>query len=237
MRAGEKRAVLTRRAFLAAAGAAVFARSARAADAARIGPQPLKLGDNRDGTLYVPRGYKADAPAPMLLMLHGAGGTSQSVSYTFAIADDLGFIVLAPDSRDEATWDLLLHGYAEDVEFIGAALHDTYARCSVDRKRMAIAGHSDGASYALSLGIGTGDTFGHILAFSPGVMQPAEVHGKPKIFISHGLSDPVMPIDVTSRTFVPRLRKLGYDVTFREYEGRHGVPPAIVREGFDWWLR
>src|SRR5690349_15707601 len=167
MRAGEKRAVLTRRAFLAAAGAAVFARSARAADAARIGPQPLKLGDNRDGTLYVPRGYKADAPAPMLLMLHGAGGTSQSVSYTFAIADDLGFIVLAPDSRDEATWDLLLHGYAEDVEFIGAALHDTYARCSVDRKRMAIAGHSDGASYALSLGIGTGDTFGHILAFSP----------------------------------------------------------------------
>jgi hypothetical protein len=46
-----------------------------------------------------------------------------------------------------------------------------------------------------------------------------------------------MPIGVTSRTFVPRLKKLGYDVTFREYEGRHGVPPAIVREGFEWFLR
>jgi len=227
--------MLTRRAFLTA-GAALAARRAAGAEAVRIGPQPLKLGDNRDGTLYVPRGYKADTPMPMLVMLHGAGGTSQSVSYTFAIADDLGFIVLAPDSRDEATWDLLLHGYGDDVEFIGAALRDAYARCSVDRKRMALAGHSDGASYSLSLGIGTGDTFGHVLAFSPGVMQPAEVHGKPKIFISHGLSDPVMPIDVTSRVFVPRLRKLGYDVTFREYEGRHGVPPAIVREGFEWWL-
>ena len=159
-----------------------------------------------------------------------------TVQVTFPIADDLCIIILAPDSRDEATWDMLLHGYGEDVEFIGAALKQTYARCNVDRKRMAIAGHSDGASYALSLGIGTGDTFGKILAFSPGVMQPAEVHGKPKIFISHGLSDPVMPIDITSRTFVSRLKKLGYDVTFREYEGRHGVPPAVAREGFQWFI-
>jgi len=173
---------------------------------------------------------------PLILMLHGAGNTALSVTYTFEIADDLGFIVLAPDSRDESTWDMLLHGFGEDVEFIGAALKDTYARCAVDRRRMAIAGHSDGASYSLSLGLGTGDTFGHILAFSPGVMQPAEVHGKPRIFISHGVSDPIMPIDVTSRRFVPRLKGLGYDVTYREYEGRHGVPPAIAREGFQWFI-
>jgi phospholipase/carboxylesterase len=229
--------VLTRRGFLAATGAMAVARAVRAADPVRIGQQPLKLGDDRDGLLYVPRRYTPDAATPLVLMFHGAGGTAMSVSYTFEIADDLGLIVLAPDSRDEATWDMLLHGYGEDVEFIGAALKDTYARCNVDRKRMAIAGHSDGASYALSLGLGTGDTFGKILAFSPGVMQPAEVHGKPKIFISHGLSDPIMPIDVTSRTFVSRLKKLGYDVTFREYEGRHGVPPAIVRDGFEWFLR
>ena len=230
--------MLTRREFLLAGGALAIAGTAGAAsDPARIGEQPLKLGSDRDGMLFVPRGYQADTPAPLVLMLHGAGSTGRGVSYTFDIADDLGVIVLAPDSRDEATWDLLLHGYGDDVEFIGAALKDTYARCNIDRKRMAIAGHSDGASYALSLGLGTGDTFGRIMAFSPGVMQPAEIHGKPKIFISHGLSDPVMPIDVTSRTFVPRLKKLGYDVTFREYEGRHGVPPAVVREGFDWFLK
>jgi phospholipase/carboxylesterase len=220
-----------------AAGVLAHAWPASAADAVRIGQQPLKLGEDRDGLLYIPRGYKPDVPAPLVVMLHGAGNTSLSVTYTFAMADELGIIILAPDSRDEGTWDLLLHGYGEDVEFIGAALKNTYARCAVDRKRMAIAGHSDGASYALSLGIGTGDTFGKIMAFSPGVMQPAEVHGKPRIFISHGLSDPIMPIDVTSRTFVPRLKKLGYDVTYREYEGRHGVPPEIVREAFEWFNR
>jgi len=231
--------VLTRRRFLAAAGAIALAPAvrARASDPVRIGQQRLKLADgDRDGLLYVPQNYKPDVPTPLVLMFHGAGSTALNVSYTFPIADELGFIVLAPDSRDEATWDMLLHGFSEDVEFIGLALKDTYARCNFDRKRMAIAGHSDGASYSLSLGICTGDTFGHVLAFSPGVMTPAEVHGKPKIFISHGLSDPVMPIDVTSRTFVARLKKLGYDVTFREYEGRHGVPPAIVREGFQWFI-
>lgn len=228
--------MVSRRTFLVAGGVAAVARWARASDTVRVGQQPLKLGDGgRDGLLYVPREYRADVATPLVLMFHGAGSTAMNVGYTFPIADDLGVIVLAPDSRDEATWDMLLHGFGDDVEFIGAALKDTYARCNVDRKRMAIAGHSDGASYALSLGLGTGDTFGKIMAFSPGVMQPAEVHGKPKIFISHGLSDPIMPIDVTSRRFVPRLKKLGYDVTFREYEGRHGVPPAIVREAFQWF--
>ena len=231
--------MVTRRGFLAAGGAAAAlacSRRAWASDPVRIGQQPLKLGSDRDGVLFVPKGYTPDVPAPLVLMFHGAGGTGLGVGYTFEVADDLGVIILAPDSRDEATWDFLVHGYGEDVEFIGIALKDTYARCNVDRKRMAIAGHSDGASYALSLGLGTGDTFGKIMAFSPGVMQPAEVHGKPRIFISHGLSDAVMPIDVTSRAFVTRLKKLGYDVTYREYEGRHGVPPAVVREGFTWFL-
>jgi predicted esterase len=232
---------MNRRAFLAGAAAALSGLPAIAgAQSTEITPgqHDLRLGDaDRDGLLYIPRGYKADNAAPLMVMLHGAGNTGRGVSYTFPLADEFGVVVLAPDSRDEATWDVLLTGYGPDVEFIGAALKHTFSRCNIDRKRTVLAGHSDGASYALSLGLGTGDTFGHIMAFSPGVMKPAEVHGKPRIFISHGLSDPIMPIDVTSRQFAPRLKNLGYDVTYREYEGRHGVTPAIVREAFEWFLK
>ena len=79
--------------------------------------------------------------------------------------------------------------------------------------------------------------FSRVLAMSPGVMQPAAVRGKPRIFISHGTTDPVMPIDITSRKFVPRLKGLGYDVTYREYEGRHQLPPAVAQEAMEWFAK
>jgi predicted esterase len=174
---------------------------------------------------------------PLVVMLHGAGGTSLSTQYAFEHANDFGFIVLAPDSRHEVTWDLLLGEWGPDLEFIAEAMRYAKRQCTIDDSRIGIAGFSDGASYALSMGISVGEVFSRIMAMSPGVMQPAAARGKPKIFISHGTSDQVMPIDITSRRFVPRLRTLGYDVTYREYDGRHQLPPAIAHDAFEWFSR
>ncbi len=232
--------MLTRRSFLAALGAATAAasRELRAGDD-RVGPgqHRLELSDgDRDGLMYVPRGYSADVAAPLWVVLHGAGGTAQSAGYAFALADEFDVLVLAPDSRDERTWDGVLRNWGADVEFIGAAVNRMQALFNVDRRRLTLAGFSDGASYALSLGITYGDEFSRIVAMSPGVMQPMAARGKPKIFISHGTADAVMPIDETSRMFVRRLKALGYDVTYREYEGRHTVSAPVVREAFQWAL-
>jgi phospholipase/carboxylesterase len=212
------------------------ARLARAQERPPAGESRLGLAaGDRDGLLYVPRAVERGAPLPLVVMLHGAGGSGRSVDYTFPIAEELGMLVLAPDSRDW-TWDALLQGFGPDVAFIGSAFRHVAGEFPVDRRHVALAGHSDGASYTLSMGVGYGDVFTHLLAFSPGVMRPVDVHGKPRIFISHGTRDPVMPIDDTSRTFVPRLRALGYDVTYREYDGQHGVPLPIVHDAFAWFL-
>jgi len=228
--------VVSRREFLAA-GLAVPLAVRQEAPAIAPGQHPLKLGSDRDGLLYVPRGYKAGTPAPLLLMFHGAGNTSLSVQYTFGLADEFGVLILAPDSRDEATWDGVLRNWGPDVDFIADAFRQTLAQCSVDRQRVGVGGFSDGASYALSFGISYGDQFKSIIAMSPGVMQPIAARGKPKIFISHGTSDPIMPIDITSRRFVPKLKSMGYDVTYREYDGRHSPSAPVVREAFEWFLR
>jgi phospholipase/carboxylesterase len=203
------------------------------------GRHALHLGDepDRDGFLYIPRGYTPDTAAPLLVMLHGAGNTSQSTAYACPLADEFGIILLAPDSRDDRTWDGVLRSWGPDVEFIAKALRLTYDRYNVDRRHVGVGGFSDGASYALSLGISYGDQFGKIISMSPGVMEPIEARGKPKIFISHGIADHVMPIDQTSRQFVPKLKSLGYDVTYREYEGRHTPSSPVVREAFEWFLK
>jgi predicted esterase len=54
------------------------------------------------------------------------------------------------------------------------------------------------------------------------------------LFFSHGRSDQVLPIDQCSRVMVPRLLSMGYDVTFKEFDGRHELPPDIAVEAMTW---
>lgn len=237
----------SRRQFLATAGlvaaagqvpslAAAFQQNAGGSpEPLKPGRYPLGLDNDRDGLFYLPKGYEPGKPLPLMVICHGAGSSSDTASGAFPLADELGFIVMATDAKDW-TWDILIKGFGDDVAFLQRAFQSVSRRCSVDRSKLALTGFSDGASYALSLGIGNGDVFGTIMSFSPGVMQPAEVNGKPKIFMSHGTLDGVMPIDDTSRKFVPRLKALGYDVTYREYEGKHVLPPEIRREAYLWWF-
>ena len=207
-----------------------------AAGAAPLGVQRLGLDAGRDGLVYVPASYRADRPAPLALMLHGAGGNADhGLGLIRDLADDAGLILVAPESRGP-TWDVIRGGYGPDVAFIDRALEQTFSRYAVDPGRVAVGGFSDGASYALSIGITNGDLLGHVIAFSPGFAAPAGTTGSPRIFVSHGTGDQVLPIDSCSRRIVPMLRRSGYDVTYQEFDGPHVVPPDMARQGVAWFL-
>jgi len=121
------------------------------------------------------------------------------------------------------------------VESIDRALAYTFSRYAVDPERVAVGGFSGGASYALSLGITNGDLFGYILAFSLDFMAPAGQVGSPRIFISHGTHDEMLPIDYCSRRIVPQLERADYEVRYQEFEGGHTVPPETRCEAVDWF--
>src|SRR5689334_1839379 len=153
------------------------------------GLSPLGLARQRDGLLYVPASYKADTPAPLALLLHGAGrDASELVTPMRPLADTAGLVLVAPDSR-YATWDAVGGVYLQDVAFIDRALAYAFSRVRVDATRVRIVGFSDGGTYALSLGIINGDLFSRIAAFSPGFIVGGPVNGKPKVFITHGTAD------------------------------------------------
>ena len=186
--------------------------------------------------LFVPPGLRADRPAPLIVSLHGAGSRGSTIASAGLLeaAERTGALVLAPDSRGP-TWDVLMGGFGPDVDFIDAALDGVFEAVAVDPRRLIISGFSDGASYALSLGLGNGDLFSHVLAFSPGFMAPGERIGKPRLFLSHGTGDLVLPIDACSRRIVPQVRRAGYDVTYREFDGPHTVPSEVAREAVEWF--
>jgi predicted esterase len=56
------------------------------------------------------------------------------------------------------------------------------------------------------------------------------------VFVSHGTRDGVLPIDACSRRVVPRLRRAGYDVLYREFQGAHTIPDAVRAEAMEWFL-
>jgi phospholipase/carboxylesterase len=200
------------------------------------GRYPLGLDRERDGLVLVPSGYRPDAPAPLLVLLHGAGANAARLLPGFQNqADEAGVIILAPDSRG-GTWDMILGNRGPDVAFLDAALEHLFSICAVRQDRIAIGGFSDGASYALSLGMANGDLFRHILAFSPGFAAPPAQHGGPRIFMSHGTRDGVLPIDRCSRPLRERLERAGYEVRYREFDGEHIVPPTMIADAFQWWL-
>jgi predicted esterase len=200
------------------------------------GLHQLGLGGKRDGLLRIPHGYRADRPGPLIVLLHGAGaGAPDILPILDAEADAQGIVLLVPESRG-TTWDVILGDYGPDVAFIDHALERVFARLRIDPERIAVSGFSDGASYALSLGIANGDLFKHVLAFSPGFMAPTRREGTPDFFISHGVDDPVLPIDKCSRPIVARLKAAGYRVRYREFAGGHTVPPEIAREAVEWFL-
>jgi phospholipase/carboxylesterase len=197
---------------------------------------PLQLsGSDRDGIVYVPRSYQHDVPAPLILSLHGAGGSAhRGLRRVQRLADAAGLILLIPDSRG-GTWDLVRTGiFGPDVEYLDQALDLVFGRYSVDPARMVAEGFSDGASYALSLGLLNGDLFTHVIAFSPGFVTEGSRRGKPRVFVSHGVHDQVLPIELCGRRIARELRGRDYDVRYAEFDGGHAVPDEIARDAMAW---
>ena len=208
-----------------------------------VGLQKLSGGN---GLLYVPLSHAEPLPLPLLILLHKFGGSPKewfAGGESFAPYAEKGhFIILAPESPSPS-WGTGPKTWGYDYVAINRALEEAFARCAINRNRLAIGGFSDGASYALSLGLANGDVFGYIVGFSPGFIVKAHARGRmgrnnevqiPLVYIAHGTADNVLPIASTSRIFASSLRKNGYKVEFQEFSGSHHLSRQVVDQSMAW---
>lgn len=195
----------------------------------------LRSIDSPEGELlalaYVPPAAP-DRRYRLVLLLHGAGGSPrQGLDLFLPVADEHRLLLVAPKST-ASTWDLIIDGYGPDVRRIDRALEEIFGSYPADD--VLIGGFSDGASYALSLGLTNGDLFRAVVAFSPGFAAPMVTHGQPRLFVSHGTNDRVLPVDACSRRLVSRLKAMDYDVTYEEFDGGHEVPQHLLPRVISW---
>ncbi|HEX5006833.1 MAG TPA: alpha/beta hydrolase-fold protein [Hyphomonadaceae bacterium] len=197
--------------------------------------------------VFIPPDVDAMRPAPLVLVLHGGGSDAAwTLNRMLGAARDKGVILLAPQAEGY-TWDAVRQArehrrenapprFGDDTARVDASLKLLFDEMPVDPAHIAIAGFSDGASYALSLGPRNGELFSHIMAFSPGGVAPFDDPARARVFISHGRQDPMLPYANTADGIIPGLRSRGYDVTFETFNGVHAFRDEEVGKAFDWFL-
>ncbi len=193
----------------------------------------LTLGRRKESLLLVPPSYRGTRAAPLLLALHGAGSDgSRAIDPLRGYAQAYGAVLLAPTSLG-SSWDLMRGGFGPDVRFIDEALSYVFDHYAIDSERVAVQGFSDGATYALSLGLSNGDLFPAVVALSPGYVAAEPTEARPRILVAHGVNDDVLPFGSTSGRIVPMLRDTGYDVTFIRHAEGHSAMPRL-EEAWEW---
>lgn len=218
----------------AASGRLAFRRSRAAVD--KVGPTGQislqGVASAPAAQAYVPRTVEEGRALRLVVFMHGAGGTAkEALTALRAYADDERLLLLAPKST-QSTWDVITGGYGPDVENLDRLLERVCGSYPI--RGYTMAGFSDGASYALSLGIGNGDVFDTVMAFSPGFSAAQVRNGRARFFVSHGTEDKVLPIERCSRRLVPALERAGYDVTYEEFDSGHFMPQAIKDSAVEW---
>jgi polyhydroxybutyrate depolymerase len=182
---------------------------ARASQAGRSMQQVTTGGVTRRYVRYEPPGLDAATPAPLVLVLHGRGGSGTIAErlYDFRQQSDTnGFVVAYPDALgDPLTWHagLGLGGaQADDVEFVRALVAQEAALRPIDPARTFVCGHSSGAMMTYRLAAEASDLFPAVgaVAGTIGVRRPngaALTIPQPQRPVSvihfHGTDDALVP--------------------------------------------
>jgi len=202
----------------------------------RPGRHGLAFPEGREAVLVVPEGLATDAPVPLLVMFHGAGGEANRVLPHFvAHARSRRFLLLAPQSMFP-TWDVVIGGHGPDLQRLDGALAVVASHFQIDPTRLAFAGFSDGGSYALSVGLTNGDVASHVIGLSAGFMNTFTQIGTPKVFLAHGRADSQLPIETSAHRHAKRLLDGGYDLTLQPFDGEHVIVPWVVARAVEFFL-
>lgn len=163
--------------------------------ASGVSAQSLTSGQRaRTFRLFVPPAYDGRQRLPLVLDLHGSGGTSAGQARTSGLEELSGterFLVATLDA-DGGRWNVpVQEGRPDDVAYVRDVIAHVATRVCTDQTRVYATGFSGGARMSSLLGCKLGARLAAIAPVS-GLRLPAEpCDGRPvPVLTFHGLADP-----------------------------------------------
>jgi polyhydroxybutyrate depolymerase len=164
--------------------------------ASGVSSQQLMSGQRQRGyRLFVPPGYDGHQRLPLVLDLHGSGGSSAGQASNSGLemvsASGERFIVATLDAVD-ARWNVpIQNGRPDDVAYVSDVIDHVAARVCADLARVYATGFSGGARMTSLLGCRLGSRIAAIAPVSGLRLPGAGCNGRPvPVLTFHGLADP-----------------------------------------------
>jgi len=161
--------------------------------------------------VHLPPNYRPDRPAPLVLALHGGGGSGlQLDDFTnkqlTREGDKRGWVVVFPegvdkgwnDGRDLESEVAIQRSRVDDVGFLGTLIERLRSDFGIDQRRVYATGISNGGFMSIRLAIDLSDKIAAIGAVASclGVghqqLEPLATVG---VLIMNGTEDPLVPYD------------------------------------------
>ncbi|MGV3618821.1 MAG: alpha/beta hydrolase family esterase [Fimbriimonas sp.] len=201
-------------------------------------------GVDRTFAIRVPKAYDASRPLPLVVILHGwtmSGPLAETYTLMADTAEKEGFVLAAPDGLGSLKgWNagfLDLSGKrADDVAFVSEVIEKTAKEVGIDRNRIYVAGHSNGAMLANLVGSRLADKIAAIGVVAGTIGLPQASGG------TRTIPDPKNPLSVMlihgrldeTVTYEPSrpglLKGIGAPQSARWWAERIGALRAPVRD-------
>jgi len=215
----------------------------------------IERGQQR-AALFTPDEIDPGRRYPLLSVLHGAGRQDERLMKAYRDeAERRQALFLVPRSF-HVTWDLIALGVQggaarapgetpsdrPDLDFLEYAHDLIFRRYPIDPGRIGLIGYSDGASYALSVGLSNPFLFRAVMGWAAGFVvidQDAAEPGTPRpaVLLEYGTHDEIFPFEQVAVPMRTQLEAFGCPVTFRVDEGgRHWPSGEFQGEALDWFF-
>jgi polyhydroxybutyrate depolymerase len=190
-------------------------------------------GLQRSALVNLPPGARAQAPLPLVLTFHGAGGNGRATESTTGMTDlgnRDGFIAVYPNSIGRS-WGVTGRSPrpGDDVLFVSSLLDELDAQVCIDESRIYATGVSNGGSFVARIGCELSDRLSAIapVAGGYGVQPPCQPQRPVSVLEIHGTDDRTVPysgVGSSGETGVwPFLSQ------WNAWDGCPGAPPVWRR--------